>query len=102
MAFFEEGIQVGADIRSGESFSILVTKEYIVAPPSVGVTKAVLTIPVTVDRNSPATRIDETGQLELLAPNTPRFNYDPVTLEPLGLMIEPATTNLISGDMVVN
>ena len=57
---------------------------------------------MSVDRNSTATLINEAGQLELVAPNTPRFNYDPVTLEPLGLLIEPAVTNIIFGDVVVD
>jgi hypothetical protein len=100
VAFFDElENQVGTDVRSGESFSILAMQEYIVAPPSASVTKAVLTIPVTFDRNSMAIRINETGQLELVAPNTPRYNFDPVTLEPLGLLIEPVETNLVSGDV---
>jgi hypothetical protein len=55
---------------------------------------------VTVDRNSTASRINEAGQLELVAPNTPRYNFDPVTLQPLGLLVEPAVTNRITGDMV--
>ena len=46
------------------------------------------------------TRINEAGQLELVAPNTSCYNFDPVTLEPLGLLIEPAVTNRISSDMV--
>ena len=103
MAFFNElEDHVGTDIRSGESFSILATQEYIVAPPSAGVTKVVLNIIVTVDGNSPATRNIEAEQLELVAPNTPRFNFDPVTLVPLGLLIEPAATNLVSGDMATD
>ena len=81
-------------------FSLLATQEYIVATPAASVTKVVLTIPVTVDRNSTATRINEAGQLELVAPNTPRYNFDPVTLQPLGLLIEPVVTNKITGDMV--
>ncbi len=80
----------------------MATQEYIVAPPSAGVTKAVLTIPVTVDKNSPVTRINETGQLELVALNTPRFNFDPVTLEPQGLSVEPAVTNLVYGDIATD
>ena len=80
-------------------FLILATQECIVALfPSV--TKVVLTIPVTVNRNSTATRINEAGQLELVAPSTPRYNFDPVTLQPLGLLVEPVVTIIIIGDMV--
>ncbi len=102
MASFEEDIQVGTDFRSGESFSILATQEFIVAPPSASVTRVVLTIPVTVDRNSTATRINEAGKLELVAPNTPRFSFDPQTLQPLDLLIEPAVANLVFGDMATD
>jgi hypothetical protein len=102
VAFFEEDIQVGTDVRSGESFSILATQEYIVAPPSTGVTKAILTISVTVNRNGTATRINEIGQLEIVAPNTPRFSFEPQTLQPLGLLIKHAVTNFASGDMATD
>jgi hypothetical protein len=62
VSFFNElENQVGTDVRSGESFSILATQEYIVAPPLASVTKAVLTIPVSIVRNSTATRINEAG-----------------------------------------
>jgi hypothetical protein len=63
------------------------------------VTKAIFGLPVTVDRNISATRINEAGQLEIVEPNMPRFNFDPVTFQPLGLLVEPAAINLVSGDM---
>jgi len=46
--------------------------------------------------DSIATRASELGFMESVPPNTPRFNYDPVTLEPLGLLIEPEAENLIT------
>ena len=94
MTFFDElENQVGTDVRSGEYFSLLATQEYIITPLSASVPNAGLIIPVSVDKNSTATRINDTGQLELVAPNTPRYNFDPVTLQPLGLLIEPAVCN---------
>ena len=33
--------------------------------------------------------------IEVVPPNTLRFNYDPVTLQPLGLLIEPEAENLL-------
>ena len=57
MSFFDElENHVGTDVRSEESFSIMATQEYIVAPPLASVTKALLTIPVSIDRNSTATK----------------------------------------------
>ena len=63
------------------------------------VVKAVLTIskiPLNVDRKSAATRVNDLGLIESVPPNTRRYTYDPVTLEPLGLLIEPEAENLIA------
>ena len=98
MAFFDElENQVGTDVLSEESFNLLAAQEYTVTPPSASVIKVVLAIPVSIDRNSTATRINEAGQLEIVAPNTPRYNFDPATLRPLRQMMEPVVTNRISG-----
>jgi hypothetical protein len=42
-----------------------------------------------------ATRFNAAGELEAVAADTPRFDYDPVTLEPAGLTVEPARTNSV-------
>lgn len=49
---------------------------------------------VTFTRSSNATRINSAGVLELVSTNGPRFDYDPVTLQPKGLLIEEQRTNL--------
>jgi hypothetical protein len=41
-----------------------------------------------------ATRINSSGYVEAVAADTPRLNYDYVTLAPLGLKIEEARTNV--------
>lgn len=41
-----------------------------------------------------ATRVNEQGLIEVVAANTARFDYDPVTLECKGLLVEAARTNL--------
>ena len=41
-----------------------------------------------------ATRVNASGLIETVAADTPRFDYDPVTLECKGLLIEEARTNV--------
>lgn len=43
-----------------------------------------------------ATRVNSAGLIETVAADTPRFDYDPVTLAAKGLLIEEARTNLIT------
>jgi hypothetical protein len=46
-----------------------------------------------------ATFIDATGHMQFGAPGRPRFTYDASTHKPLGLLVEPATANLIPDPM---
>ena len=48
---------------------------------------------VTFTRASIATYVDANGVLQTAAPNTPRFDHDPVTGESLGLLIEESRRN---------
>ena len=50
---------------------------------------------VTFTRASGATRTNRLGVLELMGTDAPRFDYDPVTLAPKGLLIEEQRTNLL-------
>jgi hypothetical protein len=50
---------------------------------------------ITVSRSTTAGRINASGQYELVAANQPRIDYDPVTLQPRGLLIEEQRTNLL-------
>lgn len=47
----------------------------------------------TLLRNSDAWYFDSTGTLQDAPPNVPRYGYDPVTLTPLGLLVEAASSN---------
>ncbi len=47
----------------------------------------------TFTRNSVATYFDSTGTLQTASNNIPRFDYDPVTHAPKGILIEEARTN---------
>lgn len=50
---------------------------------------------ITFTRSTTATFTGSNGLLQTAAINTPRFDYDPVTLAPLGLLIEEQRTNLM-------
>ena len=43
-----------------------------------------------------ATRTNSSGYIEAVSANNPRFDYDPVTLDPKGLLIEEQRTNLLT------
>ena len=51
---------------------------------------------ITFTRASGATRINSAGLIETVASNSPRFDYNPVTLQPRGLLIEEQRTNLLT------
>ena len=68
------------DDQSVESISLGEAREFQVSP-TASVSKVVLTItklPLKVARDSIATRVNELGLIEIVPPNTPRFNYDPL------------------------
>jgi hypothetical protein len=49
---------------------------------------------ITFTRSSSGTYVGSDGLIKTAATNVPRFDYDPVTLAPKGLLIEEARTNL--------
>lgn len=65
---------------------------------------AALPAGATFSRASIGTRYNASGVLVTETTNAPRFDHDPVTLAPLGLLIEPAATNLClqSSDLTNN
>ncbi|HAJ89914.1 MAG TPA: hypothetical protein DCM27_02705, partial [Rhodospirillaceae bacterium] len=56
----------------------------------------------TFARNSVATYFDSTGTLQTVSNNTPRFDYDPVTHQSKGILIEESRTNLLNYSMTFN
>jgi hypothetical protein len=50
---------------------------------------------ITFTRTTTGTYIGSDGLIKTAAINEPRFEYDPTTLQPLGLLIEPAATNIL-------
>jgi hypothetical protein len=51
---------------------------------------------VTFTRSTTATYYNSSGVLSTAAINAPRFDYNPSTLAPLGLLIEQSSTNLLT------
>jgi hypothetical protein len=47
-----------------------------------------------------ATRVNGSGLIEIVNANLPRFDYDPVTLAPKGLLVEEARTNLFLNSLI--
>lgn len=62
---------------------------------SLNFTSGTLDSRITFTRASGATYTDSSGVIQLATSNTPRFDYDPVTLQPKGLLIEEQRTNLL-------
>jgi hypothetical protein len=59
-------------------------------------TTGVLDPRVTVTRAlNTATRVNSSGYIETVNANLPRFDYNPTTLAPKGLLIEEARTNIV-------
>lgn len=50
---------------------------------------------ITYTRTGNASVIDSSGAMQIVAANVPRFDFDPVTLAPEGIIAEPAATNLL-------
>ena len=59
-------------------------------------TSGVLDSRITFTRASSGTRVNSSGVIESVASNLPRFDYDPATLAPKGLLIEEQRTNLLT------
>jgi hypothetical protein len=55
---------------------------------------------VTFTRTTTATRTNSSGVIESVAINGPRFDYNPTTLAPLGLLIEEQRTNLVLNSLI--
>ncbi|WP_350649533.1 putative phage tail protein [Pseudomonas sp. HY13-MNA-CIBAN-0226] len=51
---------------------------------------------ITFTRSTAAGRWNALGEYEMIGINQPRFDYDPVTHAPLGLLIEESRTNIYS------
>lgn len=68
------------------------------SPPSLNInfTTGTLDPRITFTRAGTATRTNAQGILETVAATVPRFEYDPVTLQCRGLLVEASSTNLLT------
>jgi hypothetical protein len=74
----------------------LTSTERVLPRMALDFTTGVLDSRVTITRAlNTATRVNSSGFIELVNANLPRFDYDPVTLAPKGLLIEEARTNTL-------
>ena len=94
MSYFGIPIRNGVPIGLGAVASL---GAQAAAAPSLllNFTSGVLDSRVTFTRASTGTYYDSTGVLQSDAINEPRFDYNPTTLQPLGLLIEEQRTNLL-------
>jgi hypothetical protein len=72
--------------------------DYPICRPSLDLdfTQEVLDPRITFSRGSIGTRVNRNRLIETVSANQPRFDYDPVTGECKGLLIEESRTNLIT------
>jgi hypothetical protein len=95
-------VKVDAKNIQGDIKNILTLNPSIFMLPTAGkVGKLYSVVPgdgsgdFTVSRNGSATYFDRDGLLKTAAANEPRFEFDPLTGEYKGVLVEPAATNLL-------
>lgn len=84
--------------------SLAITRQEPAGRPSLNLdflNSSTLDPRITFTRASNATRFNSSGVLTTAAANDPRFDYDPVTLAPLGLLLEEQRTNSIRNSTMV-
>lgn len=81
----------------------LTATERVLPRMALDFTTGVLDSRVTIARLlNTATRVNISGLIEIVNANLPRFDYDPATLAPRGLLIEEARTNIALQSGAVN
>lgn len=96
MSYFGNPIRNGASIGLG-ALAPLGSNGLNAPSLSFNFTSGVLDSQITFTRASTGTYFDSTGALQSAAINAPRFDYNPTTLQPLGLLIEEQRTNRLLG-----
>ena len=62
---------------------------------SLDLSGGVLPSTVAYSRTGPGTFVNASGQIVVAPAGSPRFDHHPVTREPLGVLVEPARTNML-------
>jgi hypothetical protein len=94
MSYFGIPIRNGVSIGLG-ALAPLGARGLAAPGLALNFTSGVLDSRVTFTRASTGTYFDSAGALQSAAINAPRFDYNPTTLQPQGLLIEEQRTNLV-------
>ena len=81
------------DKSGNESLIIASTPPVLMTIPFIFINEGELDSRITFARASIATRVNALGMIANVALDIPRLDYDPITLQPKGLLIEEARTN---------
>lgn len=98
-------LQLNADSIGGIKYQNTLYDPVVSPTPTLDIELAsTQSIPsnVAITRASPATYFDVTGKFVTAASNAPRFDYDPVSHTLNGLLVEGASTNLLTYSQNMN
>lgn len=99
MSYFGIPLRNGAAIGLG-AFAPLGSRGLSAPSLALNFTSGVLSSQVTFTRATTGTYYNSAGVLQSAAIDTPRFDYNPTTLQPQGLLIEEARTNLLLNSLL--
>ena len=87
---------MGIGVGSGNRLPPYVDMQFLYEGFNVAETPYTFSQLISFTRTSSATYVNSAGNIVSAPAGTPRFDYDPVTLQPRGLLIEEQRTNLLT------